>query len=212
MIPVTLKPEPNNFDVEVRRIGLLFLQCCPNPHGRDWQGKDYWRKITPVFYDSYQGLCAYTGMWFARSNRIGEHCSIDHFRPKSIYPHLAYEWNNYRLTTQRINGYKDNDDNIVDPFLVQNGWIVLDFPSCLVKAGHNISDPKMNQQIEHTINHLKLNDDNDLVDSRADIVKLYLQGCITFCDMEQKYPFIAYELKRQNLTDIAELNKIFRTP
>jgi uncharacterized protein (TIGR02646 family) len=203
MIRINQQPEPNNFNSKVRQPGQDFLQRYPTPRGRDW--KPYWRKISKNLYQSYFGICAYTGMWFARIGNI----SVDHFRPKSIYPHLAYEWTNYRLTTQKTNYYKADDDNIVDPFMVQAEWFILDFPSCLIKPGNNVTQSERSQ-IENTINVLKLNGE-EFVELRDNIIQNYIDGIMAFNNMNEKYPFIAYELERQNLTDIAILQKLQTT-
>ena len=57
------------------------------------------------------------------------------------------------------------------------------------------------QAIENTINRLKLNDDDNLVQSRANIVKDYAKEEFTFDYLRRKYPFIASELERQNLKE-----------
>ncbi|MDR1141718.1 MAG: hypothetical protein LBL62_08495, partial [Planctomycetaceae bacterium] len=123
---------------------------------------------------------------------------------------LAYEWNNYRLTTRKTNSYKADHDDIIDPFGVQPEWFILDFPTCLIKAGNNIPESERTK-IGHTINVLKLNDDDEYVESRCEIISLYINEKINFNDMETRYPFIAHELQRQNLTDISVLKTRFKT-
>ena len=44
--------------------------------------------------------------------------TIDHFRPKSKYPKLAFVWSNYRLAGQAINMRKGDSEDVVDPFTV----------------------------------------------------------------------------------------------
>ncbi|MDR1922820.1 MAG: hypothetical protein LBQ66_00480 [Planctomycetaceae bacterium] len=217
MIQITEQPEPSHFDKKVRQPGLVFLRECPKPRPKDWSKHDYWRKISDDLYERYKGICAYTGMMFitrrgksANNNSDNAHRSVDHFRPKSRCPLLAYEWNNYRLTTQKTNRHKADDDNIIDPFLVQPEWFNLDIPTCLIKAGTNVSDEERSQ-IEYTINVLKLNDDDEYVANRHDILCLYINQEIPLEDLTAKYPFIASELQRQNLTDIATLNTRFKT-
>jgi hypothetical protein len=205
MIPVTQQPEPNHFNSKVRQPGQSFLRNCPQPHGKDWRNRDYWQKVHKDLYRVYRGLCAYTGMWFAAVGNL----SVDHFRPKSICPSLAYEWSNYRLTTKKMNSYKADHDDIIDPFGVQPEWFILDFPSCLIKTGNNVSILER-AKIEYTINVLKLNDDVDYVISREDIINQYINGTINLNDMETRYPFIAHELQRQNLTDISVLKIRFK--
>ncbi|MDR2705011.1 MAG: hypothetical protein LBC02_04450 [Planctomycetaceae bacterium] len=206
MIRVTQQPEPTCFDSKVRQLGQSFLQNCPSPHGKEWRNHDYWQKVHKDLYKVYNGRCAYTGMWFSAVDRL----SVDHFRPKSICPDLAYEWSNYRLTTQKTNAYKANHDDIIDPFSVQPEWFILEIPTCLINVGNNVSISERTK-IEHTINVLKLNDDNEYVESRKEIILSYIAGAISLNNMNEKYPFIACELQRQNLTDISTLETIFKT-
>jgi hypothetical protein len=52
--------------------------------------------------------------------------------------------------------------------------------------------------VQATINRLGLNDEN-CVKSRLDWLLLYCVGDISLAFLKQKAPFIAYELRRQNL-------------
>jgi hypothetical protein len=77
---------------------------------------------------------------------------------------------------------------------------MLEIPSCLVKCSPEASD-KNQGLIEHPIKVLKLNSDDNMVQERLDIIKDYSQGHIDFDFLERRYPFIAYELLRQNMRD-----------
>lgn len=126
--------------------------------------------------------------------------SVDHFMPKSTYPHLAYEWNNYRLAHSKINSYKSNTVGIADPFTIQPGWFILDFANSYVKPNPATS-PAVQKLVAHTITVLRLNSDDTLVQTRFSIVRNYSNN---HCDMdflEGYYPFIAIELKRQGVQD-----------
>lgn len=81
--------------------------------------------------------------------------TTDHFLPKSTRPRDAYEWSNFRLCSHRVNGYKGDSILVIDPFVVQPGWFVLDFPSCLVRPGPEVA-PMLAEQINMTITVLKL--------------------------------------------------------
>jgi hypothetical protein len=205
MIHIDRQPEPPEFDFQVRQPGLQFLKVCPNPAGEKWKGKDFWKKINADLYGAYNGVCAYTGEWFARTTSI---TSVDHFLPKSKAPHLAYEWGNYRLTTQKTNNNKA-DYIVIDPFDVQAGWFILEIPSCLIISGENLS-AEIKAQIEFTIDKLKLNLDEDYVERRYETICDYVRNDISFSFLKRHFPFIAIELERKNLTDRSELAKYFK--
>lgn len=195
MIHVAPKPEPDDFDAKVRKPGRLFLQNRPHPKGRDWNNHAYWSSCSEQLYAAYDGVCAYTGEWFSLSSLSP---SVDHFYPKSKYHELAYEWSNYRLTTQKMNSYK-GDKIIIDPFKIKNGDLMIDFPSCQVKPRSDMETVEKTMAAE-TINILHLNDD-PMVINRYDIIVNYINGYISKVFLERRYPFIASELNRQNLYD-----------
>jgi hypothetical protein len=195
MIPVIKQDEPANFDKDVRQPGKRFLAVHPNPKSRDF--KSLWNQVSADMYRLYNGICAYTGEWFSTTQTA---VSIDHFIPKSFAPHLAYEWDNYRLTIQKINGYKADKTGLIDPFEVQIGWFVLDIPSCIIKPNDSLPNSE-HAKVQYTIEVLKLNDDDAFVQRRCDIIMDYVRKDIAFNFMQRKYPYIACELQRQNLID-----------
>jgi hypothetical protein len=203
MIPVIKQNEPANFDNAVRQPGKSFLISHPNPKSRDFT--PFWNRVSAELYRLYNGICAYTGEWFSTTQTAA---SVDHFIPKSFAPHLAYEWDNYRLTIQKINGYKADKTGLVDPFEVQIGWFVLDIPSCIIKPNALLSNSD-HAKVQYTIEVLKLNDDDAFVQRRCDIIMDYVCKDITFSFMQRKYPYIACELQRQNL--IYTVGQYFKT-
>lgn len=205
MIPVTIKPEPVSFDVNVRQPGSRFIARCPNSTNKDWPKHSYWKHASDDLYRSYGGICAYTGEWFSRT---ATSVSVDHFIPKSTSPNLAYEWSNYRLTTQKANNNKANHLGIADPFTISSGWFVLALPSCLIVPGESLS-PSEHAMVQRTIDVLKLNDDDEYVQGRCNIIIYYIKGDITLNYMWDRYPFIAHELTRQNMLD--DVKKMFKS-
>lgn len=205
MIPVTPKPEPVEFDVRVRNFGNAFLATCPAPKGKEWHGHNYWKAVNDDLYRLYGGICAYTGEWFPRTSSTP---SVDHFIPKCFAPNLAYEWSNYRLATQKANSNKGDATGIADPFTISPGWFVLDLPSCLIKPGDGLTRANF-AMVERTIRVLKLNNDDEYVQGRCDIILYYIKGDISLNYMWAKYPYIAYELTRQNMLD--EVKIMFKT-
>ncbi len=203
MIHIDLQPEPLDFDVRVRQPGNAFLSAHPSPNSKQWRTNNFWSRCSSQLYQAYGGICAYCGEWFSRTT---SQVSVDHFYPKSSHQEKAYEWDNYRLTTQVMNGYK-GDKIILDPFEISNGDLVLDFPSCLVKPRRDMT-PAEKSKAKFTIQILHLNDE-DQANRRLEIVMEYIGGNVSRAFLESKYPFIAEELNRQNLYDrIKEIIKV----
>lgn len=203
MIHVALQPEPADFDIRVRQPGNAFLSTCPNPTSKQWSKNNFWNRISSELYTAYRGICAYSGQWFSRTT---SQVSVDHYYPKSTHQELAYEWDNYRLTTQVMNNYKGNKI-VLDPFSIQNGDLTIDFPSCLVKPRKGMS-PAEKSKAKSTIQILHLNDE-DQASQRCSIIMEYISGAIKKPHLEAKYPFIAEELERQNLYEtIKEMMKM----
>ena len=200
MIPVALEPEPADFDEGVRQRGQQFL----GPHGvavRSGKLRNYWREAVNDLYRLYDGICAYTCIYLAPPG------TLDHFLPKSKYPELAYEWSNYRLASAIINNRKGESEDILDPFIVQPGWFTMDFPSCLIKMSDLIPSDRA-RKAACTIEVLKLNDDERLVQDRCDIIMEYVERRVTLSFLERRYPFIAVEIKRKGLVE--EMGRIFK--
>jgi len=136
------------------------------------------------------------------------HGSIDHFLPKSRRCDLAYEWSNYRLATHRVNLHKSDSLDVLDPFQIQPGWFVLDFPSCLVVPGPGLS-PDLTSKIRYSIEVLKLNIDDSFVQERCDLMVEFSIGGVALPYLKRRYPFLAMEIERQNIQ--ARVQDIFRT-
>ena len=200
VIPVKPEPEPHDFDPKVRQKGKLFLRKHSAPLKAN-QFRNYWRDIIGDLHRLYNGICAYTCIYLMPPG------SVDHFFPKSKYPHLAYEWSNYRLASAIINNRKGESENILDPFIIQPNWFTMDFPSCLIKTS-SIIPSNYAKQATDTIDILKLNDDDDLVQERCDIIMMYVDGSITLQFLERRYPFIAIEIKRQQLA--GKMGRMFK--
>lgn len=204
MIPITLQPEPHEFDRNVRKRGQSFLAINPSPTSDQFKPHHYWKWAATELYEAYRRICAYSCTYIPTPKG----CSVDHFLPKSKRPDQAYEWQNFRLSLHRLNVYK-GDADIIDPFSVQPGWFVLDFPSCLVKPGDGLPGD-LKQQIEHTIKTLKLNDDDSLVQDRCDIMVMFAKEEVALPFLEKRYPFLAEEVIRQGIQNTA--SQLFKLP
>jgi hypothetical protein len=155
-------------------------------------------------YRLYENICAYTGEWLPEPS-----ASVDHFIPTSEEPERAYEWDNYRLTTDKMNNNKGEKTGIVDPFEVQFGWFVLVFPICAIKPGANLT--KLDRQkVDKTISVLKLNS-GERNEIRYNIIRSYIDDSdISFDSFSKKYPYIACELERQGLQERERIADYFK--
>jgi len=135
--------------------------------------------------------------------------ALDHFLPKSVRPDRAFEWDNFRLALHRMNRNKGDRTDVIDPFLVQPGWFVLDMPSCLIRAGKGLT-AEQEQRVDTTIAVLKLNDDDSLVQDRCDVMLMFAQGDVGLPFLEKRYPFLAAEVVRQGVQLTA--SSIFKKP
>lgn len=176
--------------------GRAFLRKRPNPTNDDFKKAkaQYWNDSLDDLARAYKNICAYCCFYLPLGG------SVDHFKPKTKHPVLAYEWSNFRLAHAKINSYKGNSEAVLDPFNIQPGWFVLDFTNFHVKANPTAA-ADVRAQVEETIRVLRLNSDDSLVKSRFSIVRVYSKGDMTMNFLEGYYPFIAAELKRQGKQD-----------
>ena len=192
MIPVQPQQEYPTFDAQVRQRGQRFLASHPNPTTKEFKKHNYWKDALGELHAAYQSLCAYT------SRQLVQTGSVDHFMPTSRHPHWAYEWDNYRLARQAINSRKGNSEEVIDPFTVQDGWFILDMPSCLIRPGTGIS-VEVREAVKSTIHILGLNSDERLVQERCELLIDLADGDITLNYLERHYPFLAAEVRRQQV-------------
>lgn len=201
MIQVLERPEPLEFDAEVRTPGSEFLAKTPKPTRKQFNSHDYWRRILPQLYQSYDKICAFSCHWIPPDTGFR---TVEHFKSKMKNPGDAYEWKNYRLVAGALNGRKGEHTDVLDPFKIEDGWFVINFPSMLVEPSDELS-PKRRGQVEATISRLKLNDDGSCVSARLTWIQEYC-NILDGGDEQHAYdflmryaPFVGKELERQGL-------------
>lgn len=181
MLHLTLEPEPDNFDADVRQKGLNYLRKHPNAvHYPDYWNKD---EVVQQFRRAYRYVCAYSGL---RDHTGGE---IDHFIPQSKNKQLIYEWSNYRLAFSLINKTKGNR-LCVDPVNITDGDILLNFID-----GSVYPNPKLSKdyrdRLQDTIHILGLNK-SQFLETRLSIIDDYNSGDISKNYLAKDSPFVAY--------------------
>ena len=200
MIPVAAAVEPPDFNLRVRQPGAAFLLTNPQPTSAAWRNHDYWRLAMRDLLVDYRMICAYSGSW-TYNNPGSAHsiraCSVDHFVPKSLRPSLAYNWQNFRLARARLNSYKGNHTDVIDPFTLSERWFVLDFSTFLIRPLSKLSRAKK-RSVQRTIDRLRLNIDNDYVDERIGVIRGYCAGSLPMTVIRRYWPFIGQEMDVQN--------------
>jgi hypothetical protein len=197
LIPVAPRPEPADFAIKVRVPGRDFLRLTPRPTRDQYRDHTYWRLCLQQLHTAYRQVCAYSSIW------IPTGYSVDHYRPKGRYPNLAYEWSNYRLAMDLINNNKRDSEVVLDPFVIQSGWFILDAATLWVRPEPGLAEP-VRTRVQSSIDVLKLNDFR-LVNIRFQIFRGYIDGTQHMTTIEEKYPFIAAEIRRQRIKTAAEL-------
>lgn len=187
MIRVEPKPEPPDFDANVRQPGKLATSEDELPV--------LWRRCLPDLYDAYGGICAYACTWIPP---LTGGRSVDHFAPKSAHPDLAYEWSNYRLVCSVMNARKREFEDVIDPFDIPPGeqWFELELAFLQVRPAAGL-DPVRSDQAQHTIDRLKLNDP-ECQRARLSWYEPYLAGECAMTLLERRSPFVAQEVRRQS--------------
>jgi len=199
MIRIPKFHPPADFEHRIKNPGLRFLIDTPHPNNFQWRRHSYWRDVHDDLYENYNGICAFCATWTPRgrgSNDPDQMTSIDHFIPKSHNPTLAYEWENFRLCKARINANKGANLEIIDPQYIGGDWFIIDFNTFLINPNDRLPY-YLEHRIDRTIEVLDLNH-NDFVEQRVDIIKAYVLDDVTFPQLKEKFPFIAYEMVRQD--------------
>lgn len=93
---------PTLEDPELRVLAEA-LASTANPRSSDFPAK-WWRApdVAGALYAMHGEACAYCGTAFTRSD-AGD---VEHFRPKTLYPYLAYRFDNYLLSCLYCNRWK----------------------------------------------------------------------------------------------------------
>lgn len=197
MIPVQPQDEPPCFDEEVRANGQAHLQAnpvLPKVPSSYWKGKEYWREALPELATAYSRVCAFSAF---RVHGVTGSRSVEHFRPKSLYPELAYEWTNFRFVCALMNGRKRDFEDVLDPFTLppKTFDLVVETGKMLV---HRECSSVLRVQAQQTINRLKLNDE-ECRRERQEHYELCVTGRWSIEELERQSPFVFQCAREQGL-------------
>lgn len=187
MIKVNLQPEPNDFNIKVKKRGQDFLSKVPRPRGKQWKNKDFWCDAIPDMMEAYNSICAYSSLWIKPDQP-----TIDHYISRDEDANQAYEWKNFRLARWRINTRKGKHKDVLDPFAIGEAWFELDFTTFGIKPNPKL-DQSEKEAVIKTIERLNL-DNTDYREAR-EAWFTHLKHDIS--KLEEKAPFIVSEMQRQ---------------
>jgi hypothetical protein len=222
MIRVAKQPEPRppgfDFDQRVRQPGLSALAeltgqaptlTRPGPRIKpraarvedltqdDLRDYPYWTRALDAMHEAYRGICAYS--CFYMEPLCGP--TVDHFVALSrTEARQAYEWDNYRLACSLMNASKNAFPEVLDPFLIEDGWFTLNLGTFKVEAAEGLED-SLKRRVRETITRLKL-DSRDVSNTHRRWFDAYWQPEVSsqpipLWFLEKRAPFLVREMRRQ---------------
>lgn len=102
-------PEPDGVAAYGRQFGQGWIDYFR--HQRGGRPTDsYWREFRAALGLRSDGLCWYCERLCQAASSVGERsATVDHFRPLSGFPELAYEWSNWIFSCHRCNSENKMD-------------------------------------------------------------------------------------------------------
>ncbi len=111
-------PKPAGVDWYRRQFTQGWVDYSQNPD-LGQPNDSYWRRFAPELRGRFDGKCGYCERRCAERSEVGSRApTVDHFRPKSRFPRLTYEWSNWIFCCSRCNGRKADKwpaTGLVDP-------------------------------------------------------------------------------------------------
>lgn len=148
----------------------------------------------------FHGICGYCEEKVDQSN-----ATVDHFRPKSKFPELVYEWSNWVFVCRKCNNCKGDkwpDDGYVNPCTCSMSERPENFFDFDIYTGEILPKPSLSPErcskSRKTIDDIGLNDSEHLKERRARI-KL-VQLLLSFLD-DTPHPDIEQYTRRLTYRD-----------
>lgn len=183
-------PEPDDFDAKVRQPGNAWLAGNIHLKKISFKNHTYWTKCINQLADGFNGFCAYACIQPFSG-------VVDHYLSKTKHPNQAYEWSNYRYASDKLNQYKSDleQDQILDPFEVEDDWFEILLPSLQLVGTEAIPAHEL-ERAKTTLDKLHLINGEWIIKTRARHYKQYNEGKLSIQGLEQENPLIARAVKR----------------
>lgn len=199
MIPVQPQPEPPDFDATVRAKGkAVLLEHNPKPPVPEkfWKNRAHWRLALEDLHEAYGGVCAFTAIHI---EAVTGARTVEHFKPKSNYPQLAFEWDNFRLVCARMNGRKSNHEDVLDPFELDQPVFRLNPHSGEISIREDCpANLRARAELTLSSERLKLND-SECMETRRKHAKKILHGHWSKEEGQAASPFVFQALVEAGL-------------
>jgi uncharacterized protein (TIGR02646 family) len=196
VIPITQKAKPDDFDTRVQKKGLDWLkkrQISPNqPLPPKTELPDYWTTCIPDLRAAYNHICAYVCIHI---EEVTGSATVEHFKPKSLYPGLAYTWDNYLLVCGTMNGRKGDYEDVLNPFSLEANTFFLNLVDGSIRPNPDLPNTEAAQL---TIKRLGL-DNPECRKLRLRYWEKYRSKKIVESELLEMSPFAYLEAQRQNL-------------
>lgn len=179
-------PKPPNFE-EAAVMGQQWLQAHPGAA----RPRDYWSPFRSALAEGFRNLCAYGAMYEPSGQ-------VDHFVSWDEDPSLAFRWENYRYASGWLNASKKNlrSSDLLDPFIVQDGWFEISLPSLQLLVSASIP-PTIRAKAENLLTRLHLRDDERVIRQRRVWLDLYEKGDLSLSGLRVMAPLVADAVEKQ---------------
>ena len=112
-------PEPGGVEVYARQFTQGWIEYFGDRVG-ERPNDSYWREFRELLGSRSGNICWYCERRCLRgADNVGMVPTVDHFRPLSRFPALAYQWSNWIFSCRRCNGENKGDkwpdSGYVDP-------------------------------------------------------------------------------------------------
>jgi hypothetical protein len=196
--------EPATFDSECRQRGRQWISDHPKPERRPC---DYWSPFREELRTGFARRCGYFAMYMHDGD-------VDHFMSwancKATSPHLAYEWSNFRFMAPSLNSKKGTlDNNLLDPFEVQDTWFEVDIPSLVLRITDQLPAHLIGKA-QFTIDRLELQQGRKAVTLRWEWYEQHRSGELALAGLERNAPLVARAVERWHQNGNGDLPKIDR--
>ncbi|WP_202884433.1 hypothetical protein [Pseudomonas sp. SWRI154] len=180
--------EPEDFNKKCREKGAEWLVANPDKS----RPTDLWSIFKPELARGFNDRCAVAAMWIPDG-------TVDHFVSCHEDMSLAYEWSNYRYMAGWLNSSKSKKKaaDLLDPFHVGDGWFEIVLPSLQLALTDKVP-PAFRQRAENTLTDLPIRDDERLLRTRREWLRMYEEGELSLEGLRKKAPLIADAVEKRN--------------
>jgi hypothetical protein len=119
-----------------------------------------------------------------------EEVTVDHYLSFANHRARAYDWDNYRFISFRMNSVKKTaDDRVLDPFEVGDDWFEILLPSLLLVPTDRIP-PEVRERAVFTLKRLGLGDGAKVIRRREKWYAEFLNGGLSLAGLRRHAPLI----------------------